>query len=693
MDEIFNLKYESERFYQLKNQKILIYGTGKAAKKLISGLKDFTIVGVLDTVHFEGEFCGVPVLMWDDVDAGMADALIIGSARKNYRVIFDRIQYRCAALDITIYGGSGQNLSSLYQMKYINTAQAEYFKKNEEQLRELIDQYDAVSFDVFDTLIMRKTLEPVDIFALAGERIKVRNIHIPDFKKKRRTAESLAKGKDIHHIYHHLREITGISEEEELAAKNEEINCEKQYLIPRRKMVAIMEYAIAQGKTVNLISDMYLTASILEPILSALGIIGYKKLYVSCDYGVRKGSGLFEIYRRDVGDMKCLHIGDNPYADVIAPKDFGIDSYEIKSALEMLKISSLRKLLICSHGMNNNVLLGLMLADVFNNPFVLYGTSGLVPVKSPNLISKLFIAPLVLIYMQTLKKITASGKYEGILFTARDGYLMKEIYDRWYREDVPSIYFMASRKLCLTAALDSEQDILDLCQVLSTGNRCRSFLKELLNEDLPECDAQTPDELKKFISPYEKRLRECSAVMRKNYIKYMDKLSVDRQKKYLLCDLNSKGTVQEALDRFFPVGLDGFYLCRKEDFKKRKIQITSVYDEKNGNDLSMGIELLEMVLTSPDPSVRAIDSAGNPVYAKECRTARELELVAQAQETILDFIKQYLELRGLDQSIDADLPEAAFGLYDCVKYEGDADTMMRVEHMDDIGQTYTRMFE
>ena len=68
-------------------------------------------------------------------------------------------------------------------------------------------------------------------------------------------------------------------------------------------------------------------------------------------------------------------------------------------------------------------------------------------------------------------------------------------------------------------------------------------------------------------------------------------------------------------------------------------------------------------------------------------------MVAQAQETILDFIKQYLELRGLDQSIDADLPEAAFGLYGCVKYEGDADTMMRVEHMDDIGQTYTRMFE
>lgn len=682
-----------ERFQQLRNQKILIYGTGKVAKNLINTLEDFTIVGVLDPVRFEGEFCGIPVLVWDDIDTDKADALIIGSARKNYRIIFERIQYRCVALNITIYGENGEHLSSEYQMKYINHVQVEYFKKNENQLKELIDQYDAVSFDVFDTLIMRKTLEPVDIFAIVGDRIKARNINIPDFKKKRRTAESRARGADIHQIYHHLRELTGISEEEELVSKNEEIDCEKHYLIPRKKMVEIMEYAIEQGKTVNLISDMYLTASILESILSGLGISGYKKLYVSCDYGASKGSGLYKIYRKDVGDMKCLHIGDNPYSDVIAPREYGIDSYEIKSALEMLKISSLRKLLICSHGMNNNVALGLMLADVFNDPFALYGTFGLVPVKSPDLISKLFIAPLVLIYIQTLKKILESEDYEGILFSARDGYLIKEIYDRWCKEEVASIYFMASRKLCMTSTLDSEQDIFDLCRLLSTGNRCKLFLEELFNEEVPECEAQSPEELKKFISPYKKKLTEYSKIMRKNYIKYMEKLSVDRQKKYLLCDLNSKGTVQEALNRFFIAGLDGFYLCRKQDFKKRKIQVTSVYDEKNGNDFSMGIELLEMVLTSPDPSVRAIDGAGNPIYAKECRSVQELELVAQAQGAILDFIKQYLELRGLDQCIDADLPEVAFGLHDCVRYEGDAEVMMHVEHMDDISQTYTRIGE
>ena len=49
-----------------------------------------------------------------------------------------------------------------------------------------------------------------------------------------------------------------------------------------------MEYAIAQGKEVAIISDMYLPSEIITDILNSLGIKGYTKLYVSCDYGVSK---------------------------------------------------------------------------------------------------------------------------------------------------------------------------------------------------------------------------------------------------------------------------------------------------------------------------------------------------------------------------------------------------------------------
>lgn len=75
-------------------------------------------------------------------------------------------------------------------------------------MKRLIDGYDAISFDLFDTLIMRKVLEPVDIFDLIQERIKYKGIEISDFKKKRRTAEIRSHSGDIKKIYDNLRIYT-----------------------------------------------------------------------------------------------------------------------------------------------------------------------------------------------------------------------------------------------------------------------------------------------------------------------------------------------------------------------------------------------------------------------------------------------------------------------------------------------------
>ena len=176
-----------ERWKELRGKKILIYGVGKIAAGLIEELSDFKIVGILDRVHFEGTLSKIPILTWDDIHEGTADAIILGALKKNYKTIYDRIQYRCIALGITVYGENGRNLDQEYQLKYMDNVQMEYFEKNEDQLKSLIDEYEAISFDLFDTLIMRKTLEPVDLFDLVQDRIKRKGVALTDFKKKRRT--------------------------------------------------------------------------------------------------------------------------------------------------------------------------------------------------------------------------------------------------------------------------------------------------------------------------------------------------------------------------------------------------------------------------------------------------------------------------------------------------------------------------
>lgn len=689
-DDLY-LKDLRERFKDFKEKKILIYGTGKTAARLIKALLDFNIVGIIDRDYYEGTFFDNPILIWDDIDIGTADIIILGTLKKNYKTIFERIQYHCIALDIDIYGENGRNLTSDYQLKYMDNTQIEYFEKNEIQLKEEIDSHDVVSFDLFDTLIMRKILEPSDIFDLVEDRIKNKGIIISEFKKKRKTAELQLRNPNINEIYEKLALIAKVSKSDCMLIMQEEIQCEKQCLIPRKVMVEIMNYAIKKGKKVNIISDMYLPAAVLEPILWNMGIRGYEKIYVSCDYRMGKRGGIFQSYLQDIGKVKSIHIGDNHDSDVLAPKMYGIDSYEIKSALDLLRISSLRRLLICSKGIDNNLALGLILSELFNDPFALYHTGGFVPIKNRNLLAKLFVAPIVLIYIQNLIGVIQSGNYDAILFSSRDGFLLKKIYEIYFlqRYHVPAIYFLISRKLSLASTLYNETDVFDLCKWFPDDDSLNMFINVLFKDKKTLSASERSTDRKEYMLSICDKLIEYSSVVRKNYKKYTETLCLDWSKRYLFCDLNTSGTAHNALCRIFSTDLEGFYLCRRQSSRDTKLKVISVYDERRGQSFSHAIDLLETILTAPTPSICTMDEEGNPVYMEEQREKGEMELVEAAQKAIMSYIQQYIELRDIDNRIDSELPEVILGLLDSVKYEDEIEFLKKAEHIDDLRQKGT----
>lgn len=617
----FSTDYLQERFQRLSSKKILIYGTGKIAGRLLEALRYYNIVGVLDGIHSDGEFERFPILTWDVINSDTADVIILAATRKNYAVIFNRIQYKCLSLHIEIYGENGKNLTKESQMKYVKSSDMLYFEKNPEELKRLIMQYDAVSFGLMDTLVMSKILEP-----------------------------SI-----------------------------------KDSFISRKVMVEIIRYAIEQRKKVSIISDICISSSAAKEILDNMGISGYDKLYTLYDYNLKNPDGLFEIYRKETGNVKCLYIGCSSSVDLTAPLKSQIDVYEIKSALEMLKISSLRKILIYADGINTSTAVGILLAELFNDPFVLYRTGGLVPISTLELFAKLFIAPVVLVYMQELMKKIQSGNYEKILFSARDGYLFKKIYDSFFIQKcrTPAVYFLTSRKLCLSSTLDSESDILNLCEYFPLGETLAPFLGELLGE---KKELASNEEMEKYILSNSDKLKQYSAAMKKNYLKYMEKKNIGCSGQYLLCELVSHGTVQKSLNKLMSMDLDGFYLCKRCRVQERKINVSSVYDENLGNNIAEERDLLEIILTSPEPSVCAMDEDGNPVYSLEHRTKQELENITVMHNSIIDFIREYVELRNVNEDIGSELPEVIMGLCDSVSYVGDAKYLVMQENLDDISQ-------
>ena len=138
----------------LKNNKykrILIYGTGKNAERLINAIDSVEIVGILDRTRMYGSFCGYPIICWEDVNIGMVDAIVIAASNTFIEEIFVRIMYRCKALEIQIYDIDGRNLFENYSCEALYNGRFpyqdnKYYWKNFEELKTKINDYDALIY-------------------------------------------------------------------------------------------------------------------------------------------------------------------------------------------------------------------------------------------------------------------------------------------------------------------------------------------------------------------------------------------------------------------------------------------------------------------------------------------------------------------------------------------------------------------
>lgn len=82
---------------------ILVYGTGVRAQDLINTLQGKGIVGILDRTRDSGEILGIPVLRWEDIQPGTADAVIIAARPQFHREIYERIAGQCFRLGLAVF--------------------------------------------------------------------------------------------------------------------------------------------------------------------------------------------------------------------------------------------------------------------------------------------------------------------------------------------------------------------------------------------------------------------------------------------------------------------------------------------------------------------------------------------------------------------------------------------------------------
>lgn len=200
-----------------------------------------------------------------------------------------------------------------------------------------LENFNIISFDIFDTVVTRITLEPVGIFLRMQQKLAAEP-DIPlelqcNFADARIKAERAARRKKVREdicledIYHELGLMFRLEEIVLYRLISLEIDIEVDSIraVPMnaRRVAELRE----KGKRIIFISDMYLPTMIIRKILEKAGVLSDEDgIYVSGEYGLTKSSGrlyLDVLHRERSAPEKMLHIGDNHRSDYRKARDVG----------------------------------------------------------------------------------------------------------------------------------------------------------------------------------------------------------------------------------------------------------------------------------------------------------------------------------------------------------------------------------
>lgn len=512
------------------------------------------------------------------------------------------------------------------------------------ELRDGMDSHDIISFDIFDTLIMRKTLLPEDVFLILEDRAVRAGYAVENFARIRVEEQLKLYNPDLREIYEAIQRVTGITVEARDKLMDLEIEVEKSVLIPRESVAEAFYYAVESGKEVYIVSDMYIPAEILGDILTGMGFTGYRELIVSCDYKSLKTQGLFSVLKDKLEDgRRVLHIGDHPVNDIECAGAQGFDTFYIKSAGDAYRESLYAQAVPTDIAdVNTRSLLGLVIARLFNDPFITKGRQGVGLVDTVGDFAYSFVAPMITSFVGWLYQELETDRYDGILFAARDGFLIKDLYELLERElrkaderFIPAFYFLTSRAAASSASIKDEES---LARVLDTYRYVGLDENTMLEKRFGITDGNA--------SPANLIMR--SEMLRYNYLRYISGLGVKPGGKYAFFDFVSAGTCQLHLSRLGDYQLKGFYFCRAhaDDQERSSLSIKSYFinDELETAESSLFryYKLLEIVMSSDCPSLAYFDASGNPCFDRESRDEKTLDFIRESHLAIKEYFREYV---------------------------------------------------
>ncbi|ACY14142.1 HAD-IA family hydrolase [Haliangium ochraceum] len=602
---------------------------------------------------------------------------------------------------------------------------------------------DIVSFDVFDTLLTRELAEPAtvwDLVRLEAERTlpELRWSSAQPFAQLRRDAAqqaaeaARAEGKEeytLAAVYESIGEQLGLSKADADALLALELQVERRvHRKPRRRGWMLYQEAKGLGKRVIAVSDTYLPKDFVASLLADAGY-ELDELYTSSEYErLKKTGALFTIVRKREGRKKrILHIGDNYLSDVQMASAKKLQAFHLPNLSEIYAESSkgpgwTRGDLAASCGAS--LMHGAISRKFFDEEPPEDSWLG----GSPYRLGYVAGGPLVLAFTAWLVEQLADADIRRAYFLARDGYLIRKIYEliRQHNPALPEArYLLASRRAYSFPSVKDEQALLKTldwrfseCPVGTLLQyRFGMALSDLPEQAWAQAGFKGPEQL--VDSGRAQDMRKLRRLLSRNATWFLGKAEEERAAllAYLgaegftggadqaIVDIGHNATLQRCLGQLCGNNaFRGFYFStfdRAREVARDGYSIDSFllrYERNTSSEhpYCKNIGLFEFLFLPPHPSFErfSLDRDGTPrphhVVGNE---ERRCQVVEQVHEGVSDFCRDVLETCNYDvRAFDVAPNDAlrSYFHYAAQPDPADARILSRVSFVDKFGGSNAR---
>ena len=445
----------------------------------------------------------------------------------------------------------------------------------------LLGAFDVISFDIFDTLLIRNVLNPKDIWRILEQKECANGFFADRDAADRRTyADATARGGE-----HTLDEAYARMGSRWSEFKRKELDAERGALFANPEILAVWNEAGRLGKKRVLVSDMYLPRGEIESFLSTKGITGWDEIFVSSEYGCRKTTGrLFEVMLEKLGfaPERVMHIGDNPESDYEVPQRMGMTAFLYPKIKDRFfeECALVRDFLAYRPSFEKERIVGALA----------YGWH-MFKYEHPNLtfwhkIGYLYGGVLGYAYVLWLGLKAKSLGINHLMFVGRDGYIWQKIAQALF-PDLKSDYFYAPRTMSVRVlgAIGNDPGAIK--------DRQRYIDEFLLDSD-----------------PEKARI---------DYAAYLAPFKIDPKRTALIDGMSSGFSAQRLVEKTLGAEIFTFYLLAYAPPKPGMAFYESKMDTISFQNFS------EFIFGSPEPPLDRIDRNG-AVFASHIDVFEQIKI-------------------------------------------------------------------